>query len=83
MLSTHPNNGSILGGITRAGVLQVAKGAKISALEGSFVKADFAYAREAFITSTTKHILPIVKLMRNSNRKLKTKKKKKIRNTRI
>lgn len=58
-LRTHPLNERILGGITRLGVLQVARENKIQVKEDAFTLSDVASAREAFITSTTKHILPV------------------------
>jgi len=59
---THPANDSILGGITRIGILQVARENNIEIIEQPFNKAEMMEAKEAFITSTTKHIMPIVKI---------------------
>jgi D-alanine transaminase len=58
-LQTHPLSAKILGGITRFGVLKVARAANINVIERPFLKADLDIAAEAFITSTTKHILPV------------------------
>lgn len=60
VLKTHPATHSILNGITRLGVLQVAKEQAIAVEEKSFSKQELLDAEEVFITSTTKHILPIV-----------------------
>jgi D-alanine transaminase len=58
-LQTHPLNPRILGGITRMGVLKVARENGIKVLEAAFTKDEMNLAQEAFITSTTKHILPV------------------------
>ncbi|PIQ21491.1 MAG: hypothetical protein COW65_08740 [Cytophagales bacterium CG18_big_fil_WC_8_21_14_2_50_42_9] len=51
----------ILKGITRKNVLELA-GKKYQAEEGIVTLADIAQAKEAFTTSTTKRILPIVQV---------------------
>jgi D-alanine transaminase len=61
-LRTHPLNQRILGGITRIGVLKVAREAGIKILETAFTKEELLSAKEAFITSTTKHILPVTNI---------------------
>jgi D-alanine transaminase len=58
-LHTHPLNARILGGITRIGVLRVAHEGGVDVVESAFKKEELLSAREAFITSTTKHILPV------------------------
>lgn len=58
-LQTHPANERILGGITRAGVLKVAAQIGVEVLEEMFTKDELLNASEVFITSTTKHILPV------------------------
>jgi D-alanine transaminase len=59
ILMTHPATERILHGITRAGVLQVAKEQAIAVKEEAFTAQQLRDAKEVFITSTTKHILPI------------------------
>lgn len=59
---THPANENILNGITRMGVIKVAKENKINVLEQSFTTDILKNASEVFITSTTKHILPITNI---------------------
>jgi D-alanine transaminase len=69
-LLTHPLSNKILGGITRLGVLIVAReqdiqnshGKKIEVLEQEFTKSDLLKANEVFITSTTKGVLPVTKI---------------------
>lgn len=61
-LQTHPLNERILGGITRAGILKVARENNVGTLEEVFTKKYLLSASEVFITSTTKHILPINKI---------------------
>lgn len=59
---THPANENILNGITRMGVIKAAKENKINVLEQSFTTDILKNASEVFITSTTKHILPITNI---------------------
>ena len=61
-LRTHPLGPRILGGITRMGVLQVANNAGVKVFESAFTKDEMLAANEAFITSTTKHILPVTNI---------------------
>ncbi len=61
-IKTHPANESILGGVTRNGVIKAAKGGKLKVVEKAFFLDDAMNAKEAFITSTTKHVLPVVKI---------------------
>lgn len=62
VLRTHPTTQRILGGITRMGVLKVARNNGIAVKEEAFTPEEALNAKEAFITSTTKHILPVVEL---------------------
>jgi D-alanine transaminase len=61
-LLTHPANENILGGITRMGVINVAQSNSINVLEQAFNTDSLKNASEVFITSTTKHILPITNI---------------------
>jgi D-alanine transaminase len=66
-LRTHESDYNILGGITRNGVIKVAQENAIEIIEKSFTKDEiFTLASEAFITSTTKHVLPIVNIDNNN-----------------
>lgn len=61
-LHTHPKNNRILGGITREGIIKVARNAGIKVEEQPFRLADVMGGSGAFISSTTKHILPVTKI---------------------
>jgi len=61
-LFTHPANKSILGGITRMGVVNVAREDGINVKEEPFSLGILKEAKEVFITSTTKHVLPITNI---------------------
>lgn len=59
-LLTHPKSHVILGGVTRDVVIGLAKRAKIKTIERSFSLKEALGAREAFLTSTTSNVLPVV-----------------------
>ena len=59
-LITHPANECILGGITRDVVLKLARGDGIKVNERAFTLAEVKHAAEAFITSTSANVLPVV-----------------------
>ncbi len=61
-LVTHPADRRILGGITRAVVLELARGAGIAVEERPFRVEELAGAREAFLTGTTSLVLPVVRV---------------------
>ncbi len=52
----------ILAGVTRGLVLQIAAEAGVEVVEGDFSVDDLEAASEAFITSTTKDILPVARI---------------------
>lgn len=58
-LITHQQDEHILGGITRDGVLEVARSSNVKVLEQNFDLKALQGAFEVFMTSTTKHILPV------------------------
>lgn len=60
ILYTHPASNLILNGITRQVVIRLAKEAGIEVIEEAFPKEVLIHAEEAFITSTTSEITPIV-----------------------
>ena len=62
ILVTHQLDESILGGITRDVVLRLAKKAGIPVEERAFKLAEIKSAAEAFITSTSANVLPVVKV---------------------
>jgi len=59
---THPTDHHILGGITRESVLKLAKKAGITVIEKPFTLADVKKASEAFLTSTSAAIIPVVRV---------------------
>jgi branched-chain amino acid aminotransferase len=69
VLKTNDTSDSILEGITRTSVLEIAKGLGIKTLVGSISKEEFIYADEAFFTGTAVEIAPIIRIADNSNSK--------------
>lgn len=61
-LVTHPANERILGGITRDVVLQLARKDGVKVDERPFTLEEAKQASEAFVTSTTLGIMPVVKI---------------------
>ncbi len=61
-LVTHPLDNHILPGVTRATVLDVAKAEGMKIEERTFSKDEALSAREAFVTSATNIVMPVVKL---------------------
>ena len=59
-LVTHHASKSILGGITRDVVLKLARGQGIKVSERAFNIVEIEHAAEAFITSTSANVLPVV-----------------------
>lgn len=61
-LITHPSDQHILGGITRDVLLKMAKKAGIPVVERAFSAEEAKRASEAFITSTSANVLPVVRI---------------------
>jgi D-alanine transaminase len=61
-LRTHPLGGAILGGVTRARVLKLAQSAGYPVAERPFTPAEAKAAREAFLTSTTYFVVPVLSI---------------------
>ena len=61
-IQTHPANNFILGGVTRDTLIEIAKNNKIKVIEKAFSSSDLFSSKEAFLTSTTAKILPVVKI---------------------
>ena len=61
-IQTHPANNFILGGVTRDTLIEIAKKNKIKVIEKAFSSSDLFSCKEAFLTSTTAKILPVVKI---------------------
>lgn len=61
-LRTHPATEAILGGITRLVTLEIARALAIPVDERAFTLAEAAAAAEAFLTSTTSFVKPVVRI---------------------
>ncbi len=61
-LITTPATTSILKGITRTSLINALKKKKIKLIEKRFSKKDIKTANEAFITSATQFVMPVVKV---------------------
>jgi len=61
-LITHPADSGILCGVTRLAVIDLARGHGIKVKERAFTLKEAKAAREAFVTSTTSFVLPVVRL---------------------
>ncbi len=59
---THPANHSILSGITRQVVMELAMEEGLSVYERPFTVAEARRAKEAFMTSTTNYVVPVVSI---------------------
>jgi D-alanine transaminase len=61
-LITRPLSDSILHGVTRRAVLDLARQANYQVVERGFTVAEACAAREAFLTSATSFVMPIVRV---------------------
>ncbi|MBS0233566.1 MAG: D-amino-acid transaminase [Proteobacteria bacterium] len=61
-LVTHPLDQRILPGVTRATVMDVAKAEGLKIEERNFSREEALQAREAFVTSATNIVMPVVKI---------------------
>lgn len=59
---THPPTSSILAGVTRARVLEIARKAGYSVEERAFTLAEARKAKEVFLTGTTTFVMPVVQI---------------------
>ncbi len=64
-LITHNADKDILSGITRLAVIRLAKANNINVLEKPFTIDNLNSAKEAFMTSTTMRIMPVIKVDNN------------------
>ncbi len=62
LLITRPSTNSILSGITRGTLIRGLKKRKIKYKEKKFNLNDIKGASEAFITSATQHVMPVIKI---------------------
>jgi branched-chain amino acid aminotransferase len=61
-LLTPPNDAGILEGITRAAVIELARGAGVEVCEVPLTKHDVYIADECFLTGTAAEVVPVVKV---------------------
>jgi D-alanine transaminase len=61
-IRTHPTNNLILPGITRAVVLELARGIGVPVREEAFLESELPRVEELFIAGTTADIMPIVRV---------------------
>jgi len=61
-LLTHPTDGAVLPGVTRANVLTLARTIGMEVRERPFTLAEALSAREAFMTGTTITVLPVTRI---------------------
>lgn len=59
---THPKNNFILGGITRDCVVKIALKNNLKVIEKAFSIYDIKKCKEAFLTSTTLGVVPVIKI---------------------
>ena len=64
-LITTPNSSSILKGITRTTLIRSLKNKNIQLIEKKFNKKDIKKSSEAFITSATQFVMPVIKIDNN------------------
>ena len=62
LIQTYPSNNNILGGVTRDIVLDLAKKNNFKILEKPFNIKNLKYIKEAFLTSTTIGVVPIIQI---------------------
>ena len=61
-LVTHPADRAILGGVTRIVVIELARAMSLAVAERPFAVAEAKQAAEAFLTSTTSFVKPVVRI---------------------
>ncbi len=59
---TRPESNAILSGITRRRLIEVARAEGLSVVERAFTPTQAAAAREAFLTSTSSFVVPVVQI---------------------
>jgi D-alanine transaminase len=63
-LLTHPADHAILNGVVRLTTLRLARERGLNVIERPFTRAEALAAREAFLTSTTSFVMPVVSIDR-------------------
>ena len=61
-LVTRPADHSILNGVTRLGIIDIAKREGLGVVERPFTLEEAKKAREAFLSSTTSYVLPVTRI---------------------
>lgn len=62
VIKTPPLKAGILEGITRKSLLEICKSNNLKVLEENFNENQLKMAHECFLTSSTRHIIPVVKI---------------------
>ena len=62
VLATPPLDAGLLAGVTRAFVLDIAKACRLECEERPLFEGDLDTADEAFLTSTTREVVPVVRV---------------------
>ena len=62
LIQTHPSNNNILGGVTRDIIIELAKRNKYKVLEKPLNMRSVKNIKEAFLTSTTVGVVPIIEI---------------------
>ncbi len=62
VIVTHPTTNAILGGVTRARVLKIAKDAGYAVQERPFTLEEARKGKEVFLTGTTTFVMPVVEI---------------------
>lgn len=62
VLRTHPADHSVLDGVTRRKILEIAGGLGVPAVQAALKLREFEVADEVFLSSTTRGIMPVVRV---------------------
>ena len=62
VLRTHPADRSVLDGVTRRKILEIADGLGVPAVQAAVKLREFEAADEVFLSSTTRGIMPVVRV---------------------
>lgn len=62
VIITHPLSSAILGGVTRATVIKIARAAGYKVQERAFTLDETKMAKEVFLTGTTTFVMPVVQI---------------------
>jgi branched-subunit amino acid aminotransferase/4-amino-4-deoxychorismate lyase len=62
VIRTHPTNRHILAGVTRAVVIEIARGLGYDVREEEFAEREIARLDELFLVGTTTDVMPVVRV---------------------